>query len=148
MEVHTSHGSLARLTPSSDCTGHIRPFGHRISQTGFQRLLTVSQKHQYGAWRYHRLRVHKPFVSGVDCVIHAAGEDSCCRDPASQYPGTKHLADQAVEAGVKRFIYVSALPRKGRRNQEPIVPTGMSNQSMNTARASSPQNDSTQSCHP
>ena len=58
----------------------------------------------------------QPFMAGVDCVLHAAGVKTAARRQTLNrvnVSGTKHLADLAVTAGVKRFVYVSSIAAQG-----------------------------------
>lgn len=61
-------------------------------------------------------------LRGIECVVHLAGrvhvmeEDSC--DPLAEFretnsAGTKRLAEEAVAAGVRRFIYLSTVKVNG-----------------------------------
>lgn len=62
------------------------------------------------------------FLNGIDCIIHCAARahvmDEKSNDPLEEYrevntKGTLNLARQAVEAGVKRFIFVSSIKVNG-----------------------------------
>jgi nucleoside-diphosphate-sugar epimerase len=59
-------------------------------------------------------------LEGVDCVIHCAGKTHVInkKDELDIYrtvnrEGTKHLAEQAVKAGVKRLIFLSSVKVNG-----------------------------------
>lgn len=65
-------------------------------------------------WRYA--------VCGVDAIVHAAAKVHVMRDSAADslaeyrrinVDGTQALAQQAVEAGVKRFIFISSIKVNG-----------------------------------
>jgi nucleoside-diphosphate-sugar epimerase len=58
----------------------------------------------------------RPAVGGVDAVVHVAGLTSALNERAYNAvnaTGTASLAQAAVEAGVKRFVYVSSLAAQG-----------------------------------
>lgn len=63
---------------------------------------------------------------GVDVVIHTAARvhvmDDRCSDPLTEFRkvnvvGTLNLARQAVQAGVKRFVYISTIKVHGEQTQ-------------------------------
>jgi len=63
-------------------------------------------------------------LRGVDCIIHLAGRvhviDDAARDPLRAYrevnvAGTRRLAEEAVRAGVRRFIFISSIRVNGER---------------------------------
>lgn len=66
-----------------------------------------------------------PLLEGCDAVVHLAARvhvmQETVTDAANQYDkinvdATKYLAEQAVKAGVKRFIYLSSLKVNGEEN--------------------------------
>jgi nucleoside-diphosphate-sugar epimerase len=70
-----------------------------------------------------------PALAGVDCIIHAAGRAHILReseaDPLAKFRETNlhatlRLAQQAVEAGVKRFVFVSSIGVNGYRSSQPF----------------------------
>ncbi len=80
-------------------------------------------------------------VAGVDAVVHLAARVHVMRDTAPDPPtafrlvnveGTRRLAQQAAEAGVRRFVFVSSikvngehtLPGKPFRASDPPAPEG------------------------
>jgi nucleoside-diphosphate-sugar epimerase len=71
-------------------------------------------------------------LSGADVVIHTAGRAHVIRDtamdPLSEFrrvnvEGTLNLARQAVEAGVRRFIFISSIGVNGSRSVSPFTET-------------------------
>jgi len=69
-------------------------------------------------------------LQGVDCVIHLAGRahlmDEHGGNPATVYHrvnalGTKRLAEQAAQSGVKRFIFVSSVKVNGEGSRLPYT---------------------------
>jgi nucleoside-diphosphate-sugar epimerase len=62
----------------------------------------------------------KDILAGIDCVIHCAGrahkmnknQDFDLYNPINK-EGTRNLAEQAAEAGVKRFIFLSSIKVNG-----------------------------------
>jgi nucleoside-diphosphate-sugar epimerase len=69
-------------------------------------------------------------LTGVDAIVHAAARGHVMRDPAadplSEYrnvnvAGTMNLANQAVEAGVRRFIFLSSIKANG-EDSPPATP--------------------------
>jgi nucleoside-diphosphate-sugar epimerase len=67
------------------------------------------------------------YLQNIDVVIHLAARvhimQETADDPLTQYRhvnviGTQHLANQAQQAGVKRFIYISSIKVNGEATQE------------------------------
>lgn len=67
----------------------------------------------------------QPLLEGCDVVVHLAARvhvmKESAADAAEQYfkinvVATKHLAEQAEQAGVKRFVYLSSLKVSGEQN--------------------------------
>jgi len=61
----------------------------------------------------------------TDCIIHCAGRAHKMNDDnnfddyrLTNIDGTKHLAEQAVEAGVKRFVFLSSIKVNGQSNDQ------------------------------
>lgn len=74
-----------------------------------------------------------PFLSGIKIVIHAAAQTAAIDGLARQrdyqavnVEGTKRLASQAIDAGVKQFIFLSSLKVNGQMIDEdtPLQPDG------------------------
>jgi len=64
----------------------------------------------------------RPVLAGIDCVLHAAGRAHILRDAAANplaefrrvnVEGTRRLALQAAEAGVKRLVFISSIGVNG-----------------------------------
>lgn len=82
----------------------------------------------------------QPALAGVECVVHLAARahvmDDCSPDPVAEFrrinrDGTVRLAEQAAQAGVKRFVFVSSIKVNGEfthpdrpfRGDDPAVAT-------------------------
>lgn len=72
-------------------------------------------------------------LTGIDCVIHCAARVHQMQDDAqdiqavydeTNFHGTLNLAKQAVEAGVKRFIFLSSIKVNGEKTEagKPFTP--------------------------
>ncbi|MBF4427796.1 NAD-dependent epimerase/dehydratase family protein, partial [Vibrio anguillarum] len=72
-------------------------------------------------------------LNGVDCVVHCAARVHQMQDSAQDAltlyrdvntAGTLNLARQAVEAGVKRFIFISSIKVNGEYSKpdQPFLP--------------------------
>ncbi len=68
----------------------------------------------------------KKFLKNIDCIIHTAARAHITKelsaDPISEFrkvnvAGTINLANQAVKAGVKRFIFISTIKVNGEFNE-------------------------------
>ncbi|MDC0032310.1 NAD-dependent epimerase/dehydratase family protein [Pelagibacteraceae bacterium] len=68
----------------------------------------------------------KDFLKNVDCIIHTAARahiiKEISKDPIAEFrkvnvEGTINLANQAVKAGVKRFIFISTIKVNGEFNK-------------------------------
>jgi nucleoside-diphosphate-sugar epimerase len=88
----------------------------------------------------------RPVLANVDCVIHAAGRAHVLRDTAADplasfrrvnVEGTRHLALQSAEAGVRRLVFISSIgvngvstdgrgPFSGEDLPKPVEPYGRS----------------------
>lgn len=62
----------------------------------------------------------KEYLVGCDCIVHCAGKAHTMKDKdnlvayqSANVLGTKNLAEQAVVAGVKRFIFLSSVKVNG-----------------------------------
>jgi nucleoside-diphosphate-sugar epimerase len=62
----------------------------------------------------------KEYLIGCDCIIHCAGKAHAISDMnnldvyhSANVQGTKHLAEQAVMAGVKRLVFLSSVKVNG-----------------------------------
>jgi nucleoside-diphosphate-sugar epimerase len=62
----------------------------------------------------------KEYLVGCDCIVHCAGKAHIMNDTSNldayqsvNIEGTKNLAEQAVLAGVKRFIFLSSVKVNG-----------------------------------
>ena len=97
-----------------------------ISVTGFVRDLNLSKNSNnidYIPVGDIGLKINlKSNLIGTDCIIHCAGRahvmnetkaDSLKIYHSANVDGTKQLAEQAVEAGVKRFIFLSSIGVNG-----------------------------------
>jgi nucleoside-diphosphate-sugar epimerase len=71
-----------------------------------------------------------PNLEGIDCVIHAAARVHQLRetaaDPLAAFravntTGTLRLAQAAIAAGVKRFVYVSTIHVNGHEREQPYT---------------------------
>ena len=69
----------------------------------------------------------KNLLIGYDCIIHCAGmahnmkkKDNLENYLAVNTKGTKHLAEYASKAGVKRFIFLSSIKVNGEKTSEGI----------------------------
>lgn len=68
----------------------------------------------------------RPALGGVDAVVHTAARVHVMRDAASDSEslyrqtnaeGTRALAEQAAEAGVRRFVFLSSIKVNGERTE-------------------------------
>jgi len=75
-------------------------------------------------------------LTKVDCVIHLAGRAHIIdKTKASELEGfrkinrdlTLHLAKQAVDSGVKRFLFLSSIRVNGNQNNKPFLETDTPN---------------------
>lgn len=111
-----------------------------ISVTGFVRDLNLSKNSSnidYIPVGDIGLKTNlKSNLIGTDCIIHCAGRahvmnetkvDSLKIYHSANVDGTKQLAEQAVEAGVKRFIFLSSIKVNGEDTNNKHVDTGNNN---------------------
>ena len=72
----------------------------------------------------------QPCLEGVDAVVHLAARahvlQESCKDPLSVFrevnvQGTINLAKQCIEAGVKRFVFVSSIGVNGNTTERPFT---------------------------
>lgn len=77
-----------------------------------------------------------PILKGIDCIIHLAAKTHIVDKNSASiaenfYPMnvhlTKHLAQQATQAGVKRLIFLSSIRVNGNQNHQPFTETDTPN---------------------
>lgn len=77
---------------------------------------------------------------GTDCIIHCAGRAHVMNETkidlfktyqSANINGTEQLANQAVEAGVKRFIFLSSIKVNGEGTEDDYIDTSVNNQKKN-----------------
>ncbi|WP_305832162.1 UDP-glucose 4-epimerase family protein [Photobacterium leiognathi] len=75
---------------------------------------------------FNGLSINNDFFNKIDCIIHCAARVHIMNDsssnPLDEYRavntvGTLNLARQAIEAGVKRFIFISSIKVNGESTQ-------------------------------
>lgn len=84
-------------------------------------------------------------LDGVDCVVHLAGRAHVvkekCNDPLLEFRkvnclATLHIAQQAIDHGVKRFVFLSSIGVNGVRTEDtPFSETSLPNPSTDYARS-------------